>query len=132
MPNYTQINLNEVEDQAPNFGMPEGIEARFAREVLGLKKSGASYQKLAPGVRMPFGHSHGEQEELYVVIRGNARVKVGDEVLELSEMDALRVDPDVVRAFEGGADGAEILAFGAPDVADRAAEAAMHPGWWKD
>lgn len=131
MPNYTQVNLRDVEDQAPKFGMPEGIQARFAREALGLEKSGVSFQRLAPGVRMPFGHAHAEQEELYVVIRGNARVKVGDEVLELSEMDALRVDPDVVRAFEGGADGAEILAFGAPAVADRGAEAKMHPGWWE-
>ena len=108
------------------------IEARFAREPLGLEKSGVSLERLAPGVRMPFGHAHGEQEEVYVVIRGNARVKVGDEVLELSEMDALRVEHDVMRAFEGGSEGAEILAFGAPAVADRAAEAEMQPGWWTD
>ena len=28
MPNYTHINLNDVENQAPNFGMPEEMEAR--------------------------------------------------------------------------------------------------------
>ena len=132
MPNYTHLNLNAVEDQAPNFGMPEGIEARFAREALGLQKSGASLQKLAPGVRVPFGHTHREQEELYVVVRGSARAKVGDDVIELSEMDALRVEPGVMRAFEGGPDGVEYLAFGAPQMADPAAEADLQPGWWKD
>ena len=132
MSNYTQLNLNDVENQAPSFGMPEGIEARFARQALGLEKCGISLERLPAGVRMPFGHSHGEQEEVYVVIRGNARVKVSDEVLELSEMDALRVGPDVMRAFEGGSEGAEILVFGAPAVADPAAEAEMQPGWWQD
>jgi len=132
MSSYTQINLNDVEDQAPKFGMPDGMEARFAREALGLEKSGAGFEKLAPGVRVPFGHTHREQEELYVVVRGSARVKVGDEVLELSEMDALRVAPGVMRAFEGGPEGVEYVVFGAPQVDDPAAEAEMQPGWWKD
>jgi hypothetical protein len=32
MTNYTKANLRKVENQAPNFGMPEGLEARFARK----------------------------------------------------------------------------------------------------
>ena len=41
MSSYTQINLNDVENQAPNFGMPEEMEARFASGDLGLEQSGA-------------------------------------------------------------------------------------------
>ena len=132
MANYTQVNLNEVENQAPNFGLSEGMEARFASGDLGLKQSGAGMLRLEPGFRVPFGHEHSEQEELYVVIRGSAKVKVGDEVLDLSEFDALRVDAGVMRNFEAGPDGVTYLAFGAPAVEDKQAEADMQPGWWKD
>lgn len=42
MANYTRVNLKEVEDQAPKFGLAPNIEARFAREPLELQKSGMS------------------------------------------------------------------------------------------
>lgn len=132
MSNYTHINLNDVENQAPNFGMPDEMEARFATGDLGLEQSGASLMRLQSGFRVPFGHSHSEQEELYVVIRGSARAKLDDEVLELGEYDALRIGPGVMRNLEAGPDGVEWVAFGAPAVEDKRAEADMQPGWWQD
>ena len=64
---------------------------------------------------MPFGHHHADQEEVYVVVAGSARVKVGDEIVELGPWDAVRVPrPRSPAGCEGGPDGAEILAFGAP------------------
>ena len=132
MPNYTQVNLNDVENQAPNFGLDEGMEARFASGDLGLEKTGAGLLRLQPGFRVPFGHTHSEQEEIYVVIRGSAKVKLDDETVELKELDALRVGPGVTRNFEGGPEGVDYLAFGAPAVEDKQAEANMEPGWWQD
>jgi len=41
---YTKINLEEVEDQAPKFGFAPKLEARFAGGDLGLERSGLSYQ----------------------------------------------------------------------------------------
>ena len=64
MGNYTKKNLRrDVENQAPNFGMPSELEARFARTALGGETLGLSLMKLAPGFRMPFGHKHEQQEE---------------------------------------------------------------------
>jgi hypothetical protein len=51
---YTLTNLKQIEDQAPKFGLSPNLEARFARNDLGLENSGISYQRLAPGYRMPF------------------------------------------------------------------------------
>ena len=34
MGGYTKQNLTQVENQAPNFGMPAELEARFARRPL--------------------------------------------------------------------------------------------------
>jgi len=57
---YTKINLKEVEDMAPKFGMAPDMESRFARRALELENSGLSYFKFAPDYRLPFGHKDAE------------------------------------------------------------------------
>jgi mannose-6-phosphate isomerase-like protein (cupin superfamily) len=132
MAGYTRVNLKEVEDQAPKFGLAPNIEARFASVPLELQKSGMSYQRLAPNFRAPFGHTHKTQEELYVIVGGSARVKLDDEIVELKRWDAVRVPPDTTRCFEAGPEGVEILAFGAPRTGASLADAEMKPNWWTD
>ena len=88
MSTYTKQNLNEVENQAPKFGMPSELEARFVRTALEGETLGLSLMTLAPNFRIPFGHKHEGQEEVYVVLRGSARIKVEDEIVELGPMDA--------------------------------------------
>ena len=130
MSGYTKKNLRQdVENQAPKFGMPEELEARFGRTALGGETLGLSLMTLAPGFRIPFGHKHADQEEVYVVLRGSARVKVEDEIVELGERDAIRFDKDTMRAVEAGPDGVEYLAFGA---GDDPGDAEMVQGWWSD
>src|ERR1700675_5082061 len=97
MSGYTKKNIREVENQAPKFGMPAELQARFARTALGGTTLGLSLMKLAPGFRIPFGHKHEGQEEVYVVLRGSARIKVEDEILELGEWDAIRFDKNTMR-----------------------------------
>ena len=131
MPGYTLVNLKtDVEDMAPKFGFAPNLESRFARRTLELENSGLSYFKVAPNYRIPFGHRHEEQEEIYVVLSGSARVKLDDEVVELGRLDALRIPPKVTRGLEAGPDGGEILAFGAPN--NENADVEMLQGWWSD
>ena len=130
MADFTLVNLKQVEDQAPRFGLSPGLEARFAGRELGLERSGISYQRLAAGFRFPFGHRHRDQEEVYVILGGSARVKLEDEVVELRALDALRVPARTMRAFEAGPDGVEFLAFGAPKAESPGADVEMVPGWW--
>jgi mannose-6-phosphate isomerase-like protein (cupin superfamily) len=130
MAGYTRVNLkSDVQDMAPKFGM-EGIESRFARTNLELENSGVSYFRLDGGFRAPFGHKHSEQEEVYVLISGSARVAVDDEVVELGQWDAIRIPSGTMRGMEAGEDGAEILAFGAPNTDNKDVE--MQPGWWPE
>jgi mannose-6-phosphate isomerase-like protein (cupin superfamily) len=130
MAGYTIQNLKEVEDQAPKFGLSPNLEMRMARVPLELEHSGLSYQRLAPNFRVPFGHKHWTQEEIYVVLSGSMKAKVEDEVVELKQWDALRVHKDTTRSFEGGPDGAEILAIGAPSTGPGDADTLQ--GWWTD
>jgi mannose-6-phosphate isomerase-like protein (cupin superfamily) len=128
---YTKLNLkDDVEDQAPNFGLEENLEARMARVPLELQNSGLSYQRLGPNYRLPFGHTHKTQEEVYVVIGGSAVVRLDDDELTLERLDAVRIPRGTRRAFQGGPDGVELLAFGAPNTQNKDAE--MLPGWWGD
>lgn len=128
MADYTIVNLKEVEDMAPKFGYSPNLESRFARVPLKLEKSGISYFRIAPDYRTPFGHKHGEQEEIYLVVSGSARVAVDDEVVELKSWDAVRVPPSATRCLEGGPEGAEVIAFGAPNTQQKDTE--MLPDWW--
>src|SRR5207302_8859694 len=121
MADYTVQNLKELEDQAPKFGM-EGIEFRMGRVPLELENLGVSYQRLEPNFRLPFGHTHKTQEEVYVLISGGARAKLGDEIVDLRPFDALRVHKDTLRSFEAGPEGAEMSANGAPHTGPGAAE----------
>jgi mannose-6-phosphate isomerase-like protein (cupin superfamily) len=130
MTSYTKKNLrSEVENQAPRFDMPKEMEARFARTPLGGETLGLSLMTLAPGFRIPFGHKHPGQEEVYVVVRGSGRIKVEDEVVQLGEWDAVRIDKDTMRDVEAGPDGIEFLAFGA---GDDPLDAELAPDWWSD
>jgi uncharacterized cupin superfamily protein len=129
---HTIVNLKEVEDMAPKFGFAPDLEARFATAALGLEKSGVSYQRLAPNFRMPFGHRHKEQEELYVLVGGSGRLKLDDEIVEVKQWDMVRVPGETMRALEAGPEGAELLAFGAPNTGPPAEDAEMEPGWWTD
>ena len=129
MANFTHVNLrDDVEDMAPRFGFD--AESRFAREPLGLENSGLSLFRLEPGFRFPFGHRHGEQEEVYVLLSGSARIKVEDEIVELRPYDALRVPGPLARGIEGGPEGAELLVYGAPNTHNKDAE--MLPDWWSE
>jgi mannose-6-phosphate isomerase-like protein (cupin superfamily) len=100
---------------------------------LGCEKSGLSYQRIKPNVRFPFAHRHKRQEEVYVLVSGSGRIKLDDEVLELRQWDAVRVAPETMRNFEAGPNGAEIIAFGAPNMGPNlASDAEMTLGWWTD
>lgn len=131
---YTKVNLKEdVQDMAPDFGFAPNMEARFATDAVELENGGVGYERFEPGFRVPFGHTHKTQEEVYVVTSGSGRVKIDDEVLDVKQWDVVRVGAGVWRNFEAGPDGLELLAFGAPHVpSPRQEEAEMQPGWWTD
>ncbi len=102
MSGYTIVNLKEVEDQAPNFGLAPDFEARFARVALEAEQVGLTYQRLSPNITVPWGHTHKTQEEVFLVLSGSVEVKVGDEVKELGPWDAIRVAKDTPRGFRVG------------------------------
>lgn len=115
---YTLKNLRDVTDRAPEFGLTEVGEARFPAGDLDAETTGLALHALRPNRRQAFAHRHDEAEEIYVVLSGSGRVRLDQETVELGAMDAVRVAPDVVRAFEAGPEGLELLVFGPHHAGD--------------
>ena len=109
---YTKKNLRDIEDAAVRYGLSDSQEARFARRDLAAEQTGVTYLTIKPGRREAFAHRHREAEELYVVLAGSGRVKLEKQLVELTELDAIRVGPGTARQFEAGANGLELLIFG--------------------
>lgn len=128
MSRFATVNLLEVEDAVG--GRVPGIEGRFARKHLDSRDLGISRFSYAANMRSPMAHSHREQEEAYVVVAGSGRVLLDDEVHELRQWDVLRVAPEVVRAFEAGPDGLDIIAVGGPKPDD--GDGVMGAAAWPD
>jgi mannose-6-phosphate isomerase-like protein (cupin superfamily) len=117
---FTLRNIKEdLEDIGPRFDGAPDLEFRAATKALELEKSALSYQRVPPGYRFPYGHTHETQEEVYVVLRGSGRMKLDDEIVELKEWDAVRVPPGTWRGYEAGPKGLEILVIGAPNLSGR-------------
>lgn len=128
MSDFAIKNLMEVDDAAAERG-PD-IEARFARKHLDSQHLGVSLFRYGAGYRSPIGHRHREQEEAYVVVSGSGRVKLDDEIHELREWDILRVAPHVVRSFEAGPEGMEVIAIG--NDRPEGGDGEMIPDHWDD
>ena len=125
---YTIHRLTDTEDAAARHGYGETGEARFAAGDLATEQTGLSHHRLRPGRRQAFAHRHERAEEVYLVLAGSGRVKLDDEIVEIGPLDAIRVAPPVIRAFEAGPEGLELLAFGPRHRGD----AELLPGWWTD
>jgi mannose-6-phosphate isomerase-like protein (cupin superfamily) len=110
---YTKKHLRDVEDSALRYALADTQEARFARRDLAAEQTGVTYLIIKQGCREAFAHRHREAEEICVVLAGSGRVKLDDEVVDLIELDAVRVGPGTARMFEAGLDGLELLIFGA-------------------
>jgi quercetin dioxygenase-like cupin family protein len=128
MSRFSTVNLLEVEDSVGERA--PGIEGRFGRKHLASRDLGISHFRYAANLRSPMAHSHREQEEAYVVVAGSGRILLDDEVYELRQWDVVRVAPEVVRAFEAGADGLDIIAVGGPKPEE--GDGVMGSATWPD
>ncbi len=131
---FTRKNIkDDLEDIGFRFDGAPDLEFRAATLPLGIEHSALSYQRVPPGYRFPYGHTHVTQEEVYVVVRGSGRMKLDEEVIELREWDAVRVPPGTWRGYEAGPEGLELLVIGAPSLGDAPRDDVDgRRGWWAD
>ncbi len=128
MSRFATVNLLDLEDSVGDRA--PGIEGRFARKHLDSRDLGVSLFRYAENMRSPVAHSHREQEEAYIIVAGSGRVLLDGDTQELRQWDVVRVAPDVVRAFEAGPEGLDIVAVGGPRPED--GDGVMGAANWPD
>jgi mannose-6-phosphate isomerase-like protein (cupin superfamily) len=85
----------------PGFG-----EMRSYGEGLQAEQVALTFRRMPPGTggRGSYGHSHKTQEEVVLVTRGRVTFKIGEEVFEAGEGDAVRIAPEAVRSVHNDTD----------------------------
>jgi uncharacterized cupin superfamily protein len=131
---FTRKNLRkDLPDAGSNFDGSPDLEFRLAGAALGLGQAGMSFQRIPPGYRFPYGHTHKRQEELFVVVGGSGRMKLDEEIIDVEAWDAVRVPPGTWRGYEAGPDGLQLLVFGAPKLGDSPRDDVEgRRDWWSD
>ncbi len=109
------------------------VENTDLAKQLGAETFGARFWRLHPGQASTW-HRHFETQELYVLIEGEGRVRVDDEVFTLRPLDALFVEHQHMRQLFNDTGGDVLwLVVGAPNEAANTLEmteeqlAAMYP-----
>jgi mannose-6-phosphate isomerase-like protein (cupin superfamily) len=96
---YAFGSLDELGD-GPGF--------RKVRRALDVKAFGVNGIVMSPGME-GFEHFHYEQDELYFVHRGRARVEIGGETRELGEGGLLYVESTTPRKVSNASDTDELV-----------------------
>ena len=91
-----------------------GILNTDLAKQLEASELGARMWRLRPG-QASTRHRHRRQTELYVVLEGSGRIRVGDDLLTLEPLSALLVEPRTVRQVFNDTDADALwLVVGAP------------------
>jgi mannose-6-phosphate isomerase-like protein (cupin superfamily) len=106
---YDVVDVSELEGEGP------GGMVRKARRATGARAFGFNYFVLPPNQKgREHDHAQEGQEEVYFVVRGSGRMRIGGEEVELKPGRFVRVDPDATRLPIAGPEGLEFIATGAP------------------
>ena len=105
------------------------LNTDLARQ-LGAETLGARLWRLEPG-QASTRHRHRQTTELYVLLEGTGRLRVGDDLLTLSPLSAVLVDAETVRQPFNDTDADQLwLVIGAPpEPANTLAMSAADLSW---
>ena len=111
---YTRLNAADAFWRRSN---QMGVLNTDLAKQLGAETLGARMWRLEPG-QASTKHKHRETAELYVLLEGTGRIRIGEEALTLGPLDALLVEPQTVRQpFNDTGEDALWLVVGAPQEA---------------
>jgi mannose-6-phosphate isomerase-like protein (cupin superfamily) len=98
MSDFSIVRADEVEDAYAGGDVPG--EFRALTEALGAEQVAVTLIRVPPhsDFEQGTGHSHGEQEELYIVTRGTLTMRFDEEVREVGAGSVVRVAPSTVRS----------------------------------
>ena len=108
---YTICQVGDVPDV---FGGQYPGAMRLLGGPLDSQQVTLTYRDMPPGSggKGGYGHRHKTQEEIYLVLSGRLEFKLGEEVIELGPLTAVRIAPETVRSVwnEGPEDATLLIA----------------------
>ncbi|EMA42243.1 cupin domain-containing protein [Halococcus hamelinensis] len=109
MSGYTKINYTETEQAADAM--------HLLREPLGCRRVGVTVTQCAPNWSNEV-HDHADDghEEVYVLITGQATVRIDDEDVPMESGDALRIPSGATRQIQNGDAVSAFVLVSAPDI----------------
>ena len=113
MKEVTTVHFTDIAPYSGPHAL-EGIRFRPAAAALGVSAWGMNVLEIDSGSELYPEHDHTEdgQEEVYVILTGQARLRVGNDERVLNSGDLTRVGPGVKRKLLAGPNGVTLLAIG--------------------
>lgn len=100
MINFKTIELGKINEIGNNY---ENGKA-FLHDLLELTGCEISVSFMPTGVKLPFNHKHKQNEEIYIFLKGEGTMTLGNQVVEIKEGSCVKVLPDTVRTMEAKTD----------------------------
>jgi mannose-6-phosphate isomerase-like protein (cupin superfamily) len=107
-------------------------EMQFFTGELGNEQVAITYRRMPQhtGGKGSYGHYHRTQEEIYFVLSGTLQFKLGDDVVEVGPLTAVRVPPQTARSiWNDKPEDAEVLIFSTKIDDD---DAVIVPDFWPE
>jgi len=112
--NYSAIEIGNFD----NLGGYSYLHPKLKQDLSGklfvgelLKTSGIeiSFQVMPANTEIPFLHSHNENEEVYIFIKGNGQFQVDNDLFNILEGSIVRVAPSGKRTWRNNSEDSMIL-----------------------
>ncbi|WP_122090711.1 cupin domain-containing protein [Halalkalicoccus subterraneus] len=104
---YTKTNYTDVDPIAESL--------YFLREPLDCENLGVSVLECEPGwTGKEHDHADEGEEEVYLLVDGEATVEIEGDSVEMAEGDAVRIPAEATRRIENGETESRFVLVGAP------------------
>lgn len=100
MSNYTTTELGKLADL---INLENGKV--FLHDTLGLTSCEISINTVPKGFKVPFNHKHKQNEEVYIILKGEGAMTIDGACVKVKEGSVVRVLPEASRTIENTGDG---------------------------
>ena len=112
--NFKKVDLGKFADLGKYIMENKDLNMKnegklFLHDLLGLTGCEISMNYAPVGYKVPFKHTHKQNEEVYIVLKGKGIFEIDGEKIEIQEGSLLRVSPAGVRTMENTSDSEMIF-----------------------
>lgn len=95
MTNYTSTELGKIHDI---INLENGKV--FLHDTLGLSSCEISVNTVPKGFKVPFSHKHKQNEEIYIILKGEGVITIDGNPIIVKEGSAVKILPSASRTIE--------------------------------